>query len=53
MARKTVAYKEPASYFNEDMKKAADKWEKENAGKKKPAPKTEVKKPAPKPAKKK
>ena len=30
---KNVTYKEPARYFNEDMRKAAEKWEKENAGK--------------------
>ncbi len=30
----TVTYKEPGSYFNEGMKKAAEKWEKENAKKK-------------------
>ena len=41
MARKTATYKEPASYFNEGMKKAAEKWDKEHAAKK-PA----VKKPA-------
>lgn len=30
MAGKKVAYKEPASYFNEDMRKAAKKWEEGN-----------------------
>ena len=44
MVKKTVTYKEPAGYFNEDMKKAADKWEKENKGKKKAAPKSDKKK---------
>lgn len=33
MAIKKVEYKEPASYFNADMKKAAAKWEKENKAK--------------------
>ena len=47
MARKTAGYKEPASYFNDSMKKAEEKWDKENA--KKPA----VKKPAPATGKKK
>ena len=32
---KKVAYKEPAAYFNSDMRKAAELWEKENAMKKK------------------
>ncbi len=27
MAGKKVGYKEPASYFNADMRKAAKKWE--------------------------
>ena len=44
MAKKTVTYKEPSSYFNDDMKKAADKWEKDNKGKKKAAPKSDKKK---------
>lgn len=30
MAIKQVTYKEPESYFNEDMKKAAAEWEREN-----------------------
>lgn len=34
MAKKKMTYKEPASYFNADMRKAADDWEKENAKKK-------------------
>ena len=34
MAKKKITYKEPASYFNSDMRKAADDWEKENAKKK-------------------
>lgn len=29
MAGKKVPYKEPASYFNEDMRKAAKKWDNE------------------------
>ncbi len=33
MAVKNVTYKEPANYFNDDMKKAAQKWEKEQAEK--------------------
>lgn len=41
MARKKVIYKEPASYFNADMRKAADDWEKNNKKKKDtPAKKT-------------
>ena len=35
MATKRAGYKEPSSYFNEDMKKVAAKWDKEHAGKKK------------------
>ena len=34
MAVKKVIYKEPASYFSPAMKKAAAKWERENAKKK-------------------
>lgn len=30
MAIKKVTYKEPSSYFNEDMKKAAREWDKEH-----------------------
>lgn len=30
---KTVGYKEPAGFFNADMKKAARQWEKEQAAK--------------------
>jgi len=30
---KEVGYKEPAGYFNADMKKEAEKWEKEQAEK--------------------
>lgn len=30
MEKKTVTYKEPASYFNDAMKKAAADWEKQN-----------------------
>ena len=38
MAQKTVTYKEPAGYFNAEMKKAAKEWDKKNAEKaKKPA----------------
>ena len=33
MEKKKVTYKEPSKYFNADMKKAAEEWEKENAGK--------------------
>ncbi len=32
--KKNVGYKEPARYFNDDMKKAADEWEQQNGGKK-------------------
>lgn len=47
MATKKASYKEPSTYFNSDMRKAAEKWEKENgAGKKAPA-KAPAKKPAP------
>lgn len=35
MATKQVGYKEPASYFNADMRKAAKEWDKEQAKKKK------------------
>lgn len=38
---KNGVYKEPASYFNDSMKKAAEKWDKEHPGKK-----PTVKKPA-------
>lgn len=34
MARKTVTYKEPAGYFNQDMKNAAEKYEKSKKAKK-------------------
>ena len=34
MAKSKTIYKEPASYFNEDMKKAAEEWEKKNKAKK-------------------
>ncbi len=34
-----VGYKEPADYFNADMKKAAQEWEKANKAKKTTAPK--------------
>lgn len=44
MASKKVTYKEPASYFNEDMRKAAEKWDKENKDKKKAPAKTAGKK---------
>lgn len=37
MARKKVTYKEPASYFNADMRKAAADWEKNKKKKTKPA----------------
>ncbi len=37
---KKITYKEPAGYFNADMRKAAEKWDKENKGK----TKTETKK---------
>ena len=40
MAKKTVTYKEPKSYFNADMKKAAKKWESENREKKKTSSKS-------------
>ena len=43
MARKSVTYKEPASYFNDDMKKAAKDWENGQKGKKKTADKAEKK----------
>lgn len=43
MARKSVTYKEPASYFNDDMKKAAKDWENSQKGKKKTADKAEKK----------
>ena len=49
MATKKASYKEPSTYFNSDMRKAAEKWEKENgngASKKAPA-KAPAKKPAP------
>lgn len=39
MATKRAVYKEPSSYFNDSMKKAAEKWDKENAGKGKAATK--------------
>ena len=31
---KKVTYREPAGYFNADMRKAAQDWDKEHAGKK-------------------
>lgn len=40
MARKQVAYKEPADYFNADMKKAAADWDKQHADKKGKKPDT-------------
>lgn len=43
MADKKVTYKEPSSYFNSDMKKAAEAWEKEQKAKKE-APKKKDKK---------
>ena len=33
MAEKRVTYKEPSSYFNAEMKKAARDWEKEQKAK--------------------
>ena len=42
MATKKVTYKEPANYFNADMRKAAEEWEKGNK-KKKSVKKTETK----------
>ena len=41
MAEKNVTYKEPKSYFNADMKKAAREWEAQQkaAAKKEKAPK--------------
>ena len=48
MAKKTVTYKEPAGYFSEGMRKAAEEWEKKHgkqgskpkgSGAKKPATK--------------
>lgn len=48
-AKKKVTYREPAGYFNADMRKAAEDWDKAHAGKtdKKPAGKKLVeKKPA-------
>ena len=37
MARKKVTYKEPASYFNAAMRKAAEDWDKEHKKQKTPA----------------
>lgn len=34
MAEKKVTYKEPSSYFNAEMRKAAKEWEKEQKAKK-------------------
>lgn len=41
MAEKKIVYAEPKSYFNADMKKAANKWEAEHkaAAKKASSPK--------------
>ena len=47
--KKKVTYREPAGYFNADMRKAAEDWDKAHAGKtdKKPAGKKPAeKKPA-------
>ncbi|MBR4719393.1 MAG: hypothetical protein IKP31_04000 [Lachnospiraceae bacterium] len=45
MATKKVSYKEPASYFNADMSKAAKDWDKKHAAdKKQPAKKQTAKK---------
>ena len=38
MPKRKVGYKEPASYFNADMRKAAEEWEKENKKKKSATP---------------
>lgn len=47
MAKKTVGYKEPASYFNDAMRNEAAKWDKEHPGTKRPAAKKPAaKKPA-------
>ena len=47
MAKKTVGYKEPASYFNDAMRNEAAKWDKEHPGAKRPAAKKPAaKKPA-------
>ncbi len=47
MAKKTVTYKEPAGYFSEGMRKAAEEWEKKNGGKQGNKPKgSGAKKPA-------
>lgn len=43
MAEKKVTYKEPGSYFNADMKKAAKQWDKEHAQDNKSAPKRKSK----------
>lgn len=52
MAR--VTYKEPASYFNEEMLKAAEEWDREHAkGKAKDKAKPEKKPAEAKPVKKK
>lgn len=36
MAIKKATYIEPESYFNADMRKAADEWDKKNTAKSKP-----------------
>ena len=33
MAKKKVTYKEPASYFNADMRRVAENWDKEHPDK--------------------
>lgn len=38
MASTKVTYKEPKGYFNKDMLKAADAWDKANAKKTNPKP---------------
>ena len=43
---RNVTYKEPAGYFNADMKKAAREYEKKQAEKSAQAQKTAAKKPA-------
>lgn len=44
MATNRKTYVEPAGYFSPSMKKAAEKWEKENAAKQKQTSKTGGKK---------
>lgn len=41
--KKEFTYKEPSSYFNKDMKKAASEWEKKNKETKKSPNKTKGK----------